>query len=976
MRLTLANVCSNPDDMLGSVTRGTFSLPSATNQYFSKMFPEPDYSFLYFFGYATVASVSTAFLYKANPDLSMVETYSLGINVYASTAAADANADFAYVQKDTSNSIYEIDIKNYDVTREITIPSSAMSALETMEVNDYLYFTAKFSSVANICRLNLTDGDYQCLNYGHTSISTYSVIGDESVFLGLMRPSSNDFFLLNANFSDPTQMNWFKAVQCPTGACSSGVSRSIVSRDGHYIYTMILYRGRHIFQALSVADGEPLNLGLMDTRSTLSVISIEEFSEYVIALVDISSANLISIYLIDPATRKVAQHRNLNIEFYQISRVVSNGYEYPLILGGDTNVFMAKSVISEMLSINGVNLYVVTISNITSTAYSVENISSVPSLVSSTGTASFALNPSAVVSNITTSLTPSLSYSIALWKQTHVQSVIGGELISLNFTWACAHSSNVTAIAFALNATGTTPVPSWVELDSANQKMYLNKTPVETTPTIHKFSLKIQYSGGTSYKKFEITVQECGLTDCLECDPSDSEICIKCISGFSPSTDGKVCVEDPPPASPASPVPSPSQTSEKEEESPDTTTEQRMAQSLIAASMIISVASSILSLSSLSGIFSMINSLQLLILLPLVPEFFSKKVMSILTGVSFTMLSFDFIKVKDIPLIVELTEWVSYPQSDEYLNEIGLNSGSSVINYLSIMAIAILIGFIHLCIAIGYNKVKEKPPQSKIRKVMKRIFIYFTFNAYIRIFIEGFLFVLISIFSEFYSLNVSTVITQVSLGFCVMFTLCSSVLFILSFYLYKLSFPKINYQEHWSCTEYFEGIKDFRFAKLFTILYLSLRLFLVAILINGRGLQPIWRSVSFVTLNVLFALYLCIVRPFEQTKDSIIEGLNQVLLCVLSVPLLWIETRSDWSSSYEEFYIKIVLLIPAIGSLIGFVFLIKIVISKFVRRKKTRKHKLPETLSVHPKSQINYKIEEQKEPGPPVSTSNFKLNNF
>jgi len=40
------------------------------------------------------------------------------------------------------------------------------------------------------------------------------------------------------------------------------------------------------------------------------------------------------------------------------------------------------------------------------------------------------------------------------------------------------------------------------------------------------------------------------------------------------------------------------------------------------------------------------------------------------------LLSFDFIPIDWVPLIKEIKKWIAYPQTDGYLNEIGLNSGS------------------------------------------------------------------------------------------------------------------------------------------------------------------------------------------------------------------------------------------------------------------------------------------------------------
>jgi len=99
----------------------------------------------------------------------------------------------------------------------------------------------------------------------------------------------------------------------------------------------------------------------------------------------------------------------------------------------------------------------------------------------------------------------------------------------------------------------------------------------------------------------------------------------------------------------------------------------------------LSVASSMMSGGSISGAFSVFNQFQLFILLPLIPEHFPEKVANYILGLDFAMFSFDFIPHKDIPFFETLTSWIEFPQSDGYLNEIGMNSGSTFINYVPMM---------------------------------------------------------------------------------------------------------------------------------------------------------------------------------------------------------------------------------------------------------------------------------------------------
>ena len=118
---------------------------------------------------------------------------------------------------------------------------------------------------------------------------------------------------------------------------------------------------------------------------------------------------------------------------------------------------------------------------------------------------------------------------------------------------------------------------------------------------------------------------------------------------------------------------------------------------------------SILLMKSITGVFSFINIFQLYILLPMIPDYFPYKVTQFILGNDFVMFSLDFIPVEDIPFVKEIKKWVKYSQPDGYLNDIGLSSGSCIVNYLPIMVLILLIGVFHLIVLGVYLYVKSNP---------------------------------------------------------------------------------------------------------------------------------------------------------------------------------------------------------------------------------------------------------------------------
>ena len=112
------------------------------------------------------------------------------------------------------------------------------------------------------------------------------------------------------------------------------------------------------------------------------------------------------------------------------------------------------------------------------------------------------------------------------------------------------------------------------------------------------------------------------------------------------------------------------------------------------------VMSSMMSVSSSQGLFSLINLFQLYILLPMTGKYLPPKIIAFILGMDFTLFSLDFIPLEDIPYAVNVKEFFDYAQEDEYLNDIGLKSGSSFVNHLRLMGLFTFIFIFHLLIIL------------------------------------------------------------------------------------------------------------------------------------------------------------------------------------------------------------------------------------------------------------------------------------
>jgi hypothetical protein len=111
---------------------------------------------------------------------------------------------------------------------------------------------------------------------------------------------------------------------------------------------------------------------------------------------------------------------------------------------------------------------------------------------------------------------------------------------------------------------------------------------------------------------------------------------------------------------------------------------------------------SLLGNSSPQSSLSMLNTIQLILLLPLVGAFIPKNVVNFIRGLNLTLLNFEFFDFRySIFIFLEIPE-ISVAQTHPYLYLIGLESGSCFMNSFNIIGLFMIIPFIHMLIVLIY----------------------------------------------------------------------------------------------------------------------------------------------------------------------------------------------------------------------------------------------------------------------------------
>lgn len=92
------------------------------------------------------------------------------------------------------------------------------------------------------------------------------------------------------------------------------------------------------------------------------------------------------------------------------------------------------------------------------------------------------------------------------------------------------------------------------------------------------------------------------------------------------------------------------------------------------------VATSTLKMSSPTALWSLLNQIQMLILLVLVDTYIPVDVVQTIVNQDFALFNFDFIPISDIPGVNALTKWMNFEQENDILFDVGMEYRSTFNN--------------------------------------------------------------------------------------------------------------------------------------------------------------------------------------------------------------------------------------------------------------------------------------------------------
>ena len=536
--------------------------------------------------------------------------------------------------------------------------------------------------------------------------------------------------------------------------------------------------------------------------------------------------------------------------------------------------------------------------------------------------------PSAVSSSITCGASPYTSHT-SFWVDSISKSKVSWNTnysINTYFSWVTSAMKTVT-VQFSNDGSGN-PSPSWGTIDLASNVLSFN-VPYVSSDTSYTFTLNVQPDElpGISYLvSVKLNVVSWKVSNCNIWQSSDDDKWQVWNTGYtlssyawnssttSSSQSSTTSTTSATTSATSSQPSTQSNVSVSKEES--TTANVANTGAMVAGAIGIVAASltSALTMSSPQGMWSVLNQFQTLTFLLLTRAYFPEETSGSFTGLSqITNFSFDFMPFPNLDFLSGFLSWFNLPTPGNISSKLGLKSGSTFFNNISLFLNILIVVFIHIIFIIVkrlLNKRLDKRPI--IKAIVERIYRLFTLWLYLRLIMEAYQFLLIWSWYEIYSFRSATNADIVSLAIAfmvfVLWIIFAKAVLALTIKEAKGVNDAKNTQDDKKSIfcELFDGTKDTKYSKYYSFMFIIRKALIIIFMAFLTDLNIIIKVAFFVLVQLLYFLYIVSVRPLEKMKDNLIGVMNEALMLLLASMLFKFNQESDWTSpSKMVFFLSI-----------------------------------------------------------------------
>ena len=273
------------------------------------------------------------------------------------------------------------------------------------------------------------------------------------------------------------------------------------------------------------------------------------------------------------------------------------------------------------------------------------------------------------------------------------------------------------------------------------------------------------------------------------------------------------------------------------------------------------------------------------------------------------MLNFDFLTSKFQNDENDASSFVDFDQANDYLNLIGLQSGSTAINLLTTALIFLILPIIHILVGLYYLYIKKNSNHRNWWLILfKKLFDSLTFGVYIRTLFEAYVFMMLSSSSEIFNYSKDNVQMRRSIGFAwAIFILCLSMI-CLAMWQWIKSLKSENLESMYFFLELFSGIKNSKRARFYSFMFLIRRfLFWFLVIFSAQAFSVFLRSLFYSIIQISYFLFVVLYRPFEEFKDNFLEIFNEVVYSSMWIMLIFLPYENNWNSFTENTFLYLMI---------------------------------------------------------------------
>lgn len=341
----------------------------------------------------------------------------------------------------------------------------------------------------------------------------------------------------------------------------------------------------------------------------------------------------------------------------------------------------------------------------------------------------------------------------------------------------------------------------------------------------------------------------------------------------------------------------------KTEETKSYGLEKMISQVRAASIVVVSVSVSSIKLSSPQELWSSIHLDQNLCLLKLSKLHFPDKVLNYMEGSNLFNAPIRLLSIQDIPGISAICKWLGSEVTDEYEDRYGLDSTSAVALNISTFFFLPFVYMVATLWVVLRKSWKCRFKEKKFFKYAGSMVHQALWNSIaIRTFMEQNMYIMVAWLIEIKRLELSSWSEKISFGLAIVMFLGVIAFKVLIVHTIYKSWNSFKPDEYYMFKEFFAGLKDKKFARLYPLAAAFRKLLFVLVVVMGNFI-PVWaQMLVIVLLQLIYLILLVIFRPMEEISHNIIEVLNEVYFLCFVGGLVHLDKESKWSDTSETIY--------------------------------------------------------------------------